>query len=102
MKTKLLLLVLLCSCVFMTKAQAQNKKPEPPKVDMAHYRPPQDLSEFLKQNPSVARVYWKKNSTIGIELKNGKKEAYDLATKERKYIFLEKYGAIPKVPRPAN
>ena len=94
----MLLAVLLLSCTVMTKAQSQDKKPQPPKVDLGNYKAPQELKEFLKENPTVASVRWKTYTIISVELKNGKKEAYDMSTKERKDLFINKYRAIPKLP----
>jgi hypothetical protein len=70
-------------------------------VNLENFIPPQELSEFLKQNPTVASVHWKTYTIISVELKDGKKEAYDLSTKERKDRFIAKYRAIPKLPPPA-
>jgi hypothetical protein len=100
MKMNTLLVVLLFGFCFVTNAQTKGKKPELPKVDIATFKAPQELSEFLKQNPTVQTVHWKNSRIIRVQLKNGKEEAYDLSTKERRDRFLAKYHAIPKAPPP--
>jgi hypothetical protein len=56
--------------------------------------------EFLKNNPSVANVYWQRNNRLIVQLKNGEKEEYDLNSQNIKKSFTEKYGIMPLCPPP--
>ena len=77
---------------------AQEKKPSPPKVDMSNYVAPVKLADFLERNPGVKTVEWKTGSKIFLKFKNGNSETYDLTNQERRKLFRNKYGAVPRIP----
>ena len=54
---------------------------------------------FLKRNPKIKDMYWSK-AGITIELKDGKKEIYDLKNQDEIKKAEVKYGRLPSLAPP--
>jgi len=49
----------------------------------------------LKNNPTVADIYWEKKNLMVVKFKNGKVEKYNMADSSEKKNFVDKYGDVP-------
>lgn len=69
---------------------------EPPPVEPPM---PEELAQFLKQNPSVATVHWSDNGQkIIFKFKDGRKKKYDLSIRKQKEEVIKLYGSLPLPP----
>ena len=72
--------------------------PPPPKAEIVKYiilPPAEELNRFYAKNPSVSNAYYNENRQLVVELKNGKKELYNLAMKDQYRSFIDKYDGLP-------
>src|SRR5690348_2573165 len=86
-------------CVNQINAQDKKIPPlPPPKVELSKFSPPD--KEFLEMNPTIKNVWWeykggKATNRLNVNLKDGRKEKYNLNDEEVKKSFLDKYGRLP-------
>jgi hypothetical protein len=60
---------------------------------------PKDYKEFLKRNPQIENLKWSGDPfSLTINLKNGRKETYNLENKKEIADLEKKYGKLPAVP----
>ena len=60
---------------------------------------PKDYKEFLKRNPQIENLKWSGGPfSVTINLKNGRKETYNLENKKEITDLEKKYGKLPAVP----
>ena len=95
-KIKMLAIIAVAIMTLVTKADAQKKPPPPPpKPNSQNINPHVKMDEFLKNNPTVADIYWEKKNLVVVKLKNGKAEKYNVANGDEKKSFVDKYGDVP-------
>lgn len=81
--------------VIVDKKVNMSKPKEPPVITVKG-----DLAdEFYKRNPCVEMILRKEN-VIGLKMKDGTIEKYDMSKKEEDKSFTEKYGRSPIPPPP--
>jgi hypothetical protein len=70
-------------------------------VELTHFNPPtKDLAAFYKQNPSVARLYWKSEKDIVVIHKDKSRFEYNMKDELQEARFKEKYGKVEITPPP--
>lgn len=100
-KAQTVLTILLLASAIFTKIQAQKIPPPPPSSEnLENSHQPQQVTDFLKRNQTVANIHWKSNNKIILALKNGKTKTYDLSKQEIRTDFINKYGIPPTPPPP--
>lgn len=60
----------------------------------------QQQQSFLKKNPSVTRIAWKRGDLVLITSKSGGTTTYDLGNETSRNSFIKKYGTPPTPPPP--
>jgi hypothetical protein len=102
--------IFFCIAITSLSASAQEKRPPapqpPPPVEVIKYyvEPPAvELDTLYQKNPSVARAWFDQKQHLFVQLKDGKKEEYNLENDHQFRAFVEKYRCLPpalSVPPP--
>lgn len=111
---KKIILAVACTACMAIAAVAQKKSPppppppppSPPTVTVTEPEAPviekynEDVDAFLKQNPSVKRIAWKKEHVIALIMKDKTVKTYNLEVEKMKKAFTEAFGEAPVPPPP--
>ena len=88
---------------FNASAQKKEKAPPPPprQPQTVIVNENKEYDEFLKRNPTVKSLFWKGTGHLmGVRLKSGKEEVYNLENENEVASAKAKYGNLPEPPPP--